>query len=67
MAWRLPQFEEAKHPRGHGGTFTFKAAHAKITKDKKRKKRMKAIASPAKKRFNSQNPFKGGFSKTGPY
>ena len=25
MAWKLPQFEEMKHPRGAHGTFTFKS------------------------------------------
>jgi hypothetical protein len=61
VAWKLPQFEEMKHPRGAHGTFTFKSLHTKKTKSRKRK--MHAIASPAKRRFKAQTPFK----KTGPY
>lgn len=58
MAWKLPQFEEMKHPRGAHGTFTFKSEHTKKTKGKRKKKMGGHIAAPAKTRLKAMKPIK---------
>jgi hypothetical protein len=59
MAWKIEQFEEMKHPRGEQGKFTFKTKHTKKGGKRGRpRKKFAAMTSPAKRRFNMQNPLK---------